>query len=208
MHPCPCCGYQTLPQRGSYELCPVCWWEDEGAEAWEYSGPNGETLVEAQQRYLAQTLPHRLRPGKVRAPKRGEERAPGWRPIEVTDEVLARVTQAHVDWERSFETATEGMDEHVDENLREYNAAYQALQAEATGLSHDEVKRRLRELSGAHGLGFSGGHLELFARLTKDENYYRGHPLRTTWWLLRYSNPKTLKRRREEVRTGSVRFAG
>ena len=174
MHPCPCCGYQTLPQRAYYDLCPVCSWEDEGGEAWEYSGPNGETLVEAQQRYLSQSLPHRLRPGKVRAPKRSEERDPAWHPIEVTDELLARVKQAQSDWDRSFEVASEGMAEQVDENLQKYNEAYRLLKAEAVSLSHDEVTSRLRELSEAHGLGFSGAHLELFARLTKNESYYRG----------------------------------
>lgn len=208
MHPCPCCGYKTLPQRAYYDLCPVCYWEDEGGEPWAYSGPNGETLVEAQQRYLAQNLPHRLRPGKVRAPKRGEERDPDWRPIEVTDEVLARVKQAHHDWDRSFEAAGEGLDEQVDENLREYNKAYQLLKAQAGSLSHSEVKSRLRELSEAYGFRFSNAHLELFARLMKNENYYRGHPLRTAWWLLRYYSPKTLERRWKEVRTGNVHFAG
>lgn len=27
---CPCCGYRTLPERGAYEICPVCFWEDDG----------------------------------------------------------------------------------------------------------------------------------------------------------------------------------
>jgi hypothetical protein len=27
---CPCCGYKTLEERGSYEICPVCFWEDDG----------------------------------------------------------------------------------------------------------------------------------------------------------------------------------
>ncbi|WP_229662834.1 CPCC family cysteine-rich protein, partial [Nocardioides phosphati] len=53
VHPCPCCGYKTLPSRGDYHLCPVCWWEDEGTGPWEYSGPNNETLYEAQQAFLA-----------------------------------------------------------------------------------------------------------------------------------------------------------
>ena len=28
---CPCCGYKTLSseKRGSYEICPVCYWEDD-----------------------------------------------------------------------------------------------------------------------------------------------------------------------------------
>ncbi len=26
---CLCCGYRTLPARGDYDICPVCFWEDE-----------------------------------------------------------------------------------------------------------------------------------------------------------------------------------
>ena len=26
---CPCCGYRTLRSCGHYEICPVCFWEDE-----------------------------------------------------------------------------------------------------------------------------------------------------------------------------------
>jgi hypothetical protein len=31
---CPCCGYLTLAQApsGTYELCPVCFWEDDGVQ--------------------------------------------------------------------------------------------------------------------------------------------------------------------------------
>lgn len=29
---CPCCGYLTLPERGGYDLCPVCFWEDDGQD--------------------------------------------------------------------------------------------------------------------------------------------------------------------------------
>ena len=27
--PCPCCGYRTLDGSDMYELCPVCFWEDD-----------------------------------------------------------------------------------------------------------------------------------------------------------------------------------
>ena len=26
---CFCCGYLTLPARGEFEICPVCFWEDD-----------------------------------------------------------------------------------------------------------------------------------------------------------------------------------
>ena len=41
---CPCCGFRTLSERSSWEICNVCWWEDDGQddpnadEVW--GGPN------------------------------------------------------------------------------------------------------------------------------------------------------------------------
>lgn len=29
-HVCPCCDNVTLPERGNYLICPVCYWEDDG----------------------------------------------------------------------------------------------------------------------------------------------------------------------------------
>ncbi len=26
---CPCCGCLTLDERGEYDICPVCFWEDD-----------------------------------------------------------------------------------------------------------------------------------------------------------------------------------
>ncbi|MFI5753623.1 CPCC family cysteine-rich protein [Streptomyces sp. NPDC051569] len=32
-YPCPCCGHRVLDAMpGSYEICPVCFWED--ATSW------------------------------------------------------------------------------------------------------------------------------------------------------------------------------
>jgi Cysteine-rich CPCC len=54
--PCPCCGYLTLPDRGIYDICPVCFWEEDGQddphadEVW--GGPNGSlSLTEARNNY-------------------------------------------------------------------------------------------------------------------------------------------------------------
>ena len=53
---CPCCGYPTLDERGGYEICPLCNWEDEGQddphadEVW--GGPNGRySLTEARENF-------------------------------------------------------------------------------------------------------------------------------------------------------------
>ena len=29
LHPCPCCGSKVLTQRGEYEICNICGWEDD-----------------------------------------------------------------------------------------------------------------------------------------------------------------------------------
>ncbi|WP_372448711.1 CPCC family cysteine-rich protein [Streptomyces musisoli] len=32
-YPCPCCGHRVLGRMpGSYEICPVCFWEDDGVQ--------------------------------------------------------------------------------------------------------------------------------------------------------------------------------
>lgn len=50
---CPCCGYRTLEQRGDYECCPVCFWEDSGADDPNDGvlGPNHITLSEARKNF-------------------------------------------------------------------------------------------------------------------------------------------------------------
>jgi hypothetical protein len=30
LHRCPCCEFKILPERGGYDICPVCFWEDDG----------------------------------------------------------------------------------------------------------------------------------------------------------------------------------
>lgn len=48
---CPCCGRRTLDARGGFDICPVCWWEDDGldsAQADVVSGPNRVTLLQGR----------------------------------------------------------------------------------------------------------------------------------------------------------------
>ncbi len=52
MRPCPCCGYLTLEERGRFEICLVCFWEDDGTDQPdEGEGPNGLTLQEARKNF-------------------------------------------------------------------------------------------------------------------------------------------------------------
>ena len=53
---CPCCRSLTLHGRGGFEICPVCWWEDDGQDDHDAQaargGPNGAiSLGEARENY-------------------------------------------------------------------------------------------------------------------------------------------------------------
>ena len=50
---CPCCEFKTLKGRAGYEICPVCFWEDDGQDQHDADevrgGPNGTlSLTEAR----------------------------------------------------------------------------------------------------------------------------------------------------------------
>ncbi|WP_284198134.1 CPCC family cysteine-rich protein [Chitinimonas prasina] len=50
---CPCCGYRSLHERGAYEICKVCFWEDDGSvDNGCVSGPNHMGLREARLSFL------------------------------------------------------------------------------------------------------------------------------------------------------------
>jgi hypothetical protein len=211
MHPCPCCGYRTLPGRGDYDLCPVCSWEDDGAEPWAVSGPNGQTLLEAQHEYLTDPRPHRRREGRVRPPQKAEARDPDWSPIERTPELIARADEAVTAYEREIDQDRRRLAEKIaadrDGPMQGYDADVRALRAQAPDLRHREVKDRLRRISDHHDMPWSAAHLELLARLIADPQHYQGHPVRTGAWLLRYARPRTYRQRWAEVRTGTISFA-
>ncbi|KPN63965.1 Cysteine-rich CPCC [Aliiroseovarius crassostreae] len=53
---CPCCQLPTLEERATYEICQVCWWEDDGqdeATADQVTGgPNGRhSLTRARENF-------------------------------------------------------------------------------------------------------------------------------------------------------------
>ncbi|WP_144556019.1 CPCC family cysteine-rich protein [Bacillus sp. X1(2014)] len=61
---CPCCGYPTLEERGVFEICILCNWEDDGQddpdadEVW--GGPNGDySLTEARKNFKENLIMYR-----------------------------------------------------------------------------------------------------------------------------------------------------
>lgn len=56
MYACPCCGFKTLSERGGFEVCEVCYWEDDGQDDRdadvERGGANGLlSLSQARKNY-------------------------------------------------------------------------------------------------------------------------------------------------------------
>lgn len=53
---CPCCHYKTLEERGGYDICPVCFWEDDGQDGQDANtvrvmSPNHISLSQARDNY-------------------------------------------------------------------------------------------------------------------------------------------------------------
>jgi hypothetical protein len=70
---CPCCGYLTLESRGWYQICQVCFWEDDGQDDQDADvvrgGPNYElSLTQARQNFRAFGACDRERLQHVRKP--------------------------------------------------------------------------------------------------------------------------------------------
>ncbi len=70
---CLCCGSRTLTAPGTFELCPVCWWLDDGQDEADADvvrgGPNGIlSLTAARTNFLACGASDPRFVGHVRAP--------------------------------------------------------------------------------------------------------------------------------------------
>ena len=54
-HPCPCCDYVSLPERGMDLICPLCFWEDDAfltdQDLDSRSTPNHMTLRQARENF-------------------------------------------------------------------------------------------------------------------------------------------------------------
>jgi Cysteine-rich CPCC len=56
LHQCPCCDYYTLQRRAAHDICPVCYWEDDGQDLGELdrvSSPNHLSLRQARQNFAS-----------------------------------------------------------------------------------------------------------------------------------------------------------
>lgn len=85
-YPCVCCGRLTMDEPpGSYQICPVCFWEDDAIQLrWpDYSGgANRPSLIEAQENYHVFGACEERSVEHVRPAGDDEPIDPSWRPID------------------------------------------------------------------------------------------------------------------------------
>lgn len=81
-YPCPACGFLVFNEpSGSYDICPICNWEDDHVQLARpimRGGANGGSLLDYQQRIIAQIPPDVRVYGEYK-------RHPDWRPLAESD---------------------------------------------------------------------------------------------------------------------------
>ncbi len=104
---CPCCGYRTIGERGNYEICKVCWWEDDGQDNKDsnqaFSGPNyGISLCMARYNYQIYGLydPNRV---DLMEKKSDESEFEKGRFFKIIDNTL--LIEAETDWKWKINVA-------------------------------------------------------------------------------------------------------
>jgi len=92
---CPCCGYMTLGDwPGSYEICHVCFWEDDLVQLldpWYDGGANRPSLVDAQNTFRSCGAMEPRFLNSVKGAQSGDELDQQWRQVEVADRAFVRV---------------------------------------------------------------------------------------------------------------------
>lgn len=73
MSPCPCCGYLTIGEQppGMFEICPVCFWEDDNVQFEDPNytgGANRVSLNQARENFKLFGAVSREFVGQVRKP--------------------------------------------------------------------------------------------------------------------------------------------
>jgi len=92
----PCCGYRTLHDfPGSFEICKVCFWEDDPVQLLDpryRGGANTLSLMKSQANLERLRVSDDRFVKKVRPPKTDESRDPEWRMVSKADLVQTRTS--------------------------------------------------------------------------------------------------------------------
>ncbi len=87
-YPCPCCGYLVFDEDpGSYDICSICFWEDDLSQlrfAFMDGGANRVSLGDGQRAYAILGACEGRFVMYVRQPTGEDRRDAGWRPLDPT----------------------------------------------------------------------------------------------------------------------------
>ncbi|MDW8801353.1 CPCC family cysteine-rich protein [Clostridium sp. A1-XYC3] len=83
---CPCCGYKTLSEEppGTYDICTICFWEDDKLqfENPDYDkGANGVSLRQAQKNFIEFGASDKKVLKYVRKPNKNSVKDENWKPL-------------------------------------------------------------------------------------------------------------------------------
>lgn len=83
---CPCCGYKTFTQQpnGTYDICQVCFWEDDPIQLEDSNyegGANSVSLRQGQKNFIAFGACDREMIEFVRPATEDEQRDENWKPL-------------------------------------------------------------------------------------------------------------------------------
>lgn len=86
MYTCPCCGYKTLDEEppGTYDICTICFWEDDIIQFDDpdyEGGANHVSLRQAQKNFLQFGACEKEMLRFVRKPKENDEKDSDWKPL-------------------------------------------------------------------------------------------------------------------------------
>jgi hypothetical protein len=92
--PCACCGYLTLSEApGSFEICWICFWEDDIVQLqfpMMAGGANRVSLIEGQRNFAAIGASEARMREHCRPPSTTDARDASWRPVDLqTDNIEA-----------------------------------------------------------------------------------------------------------------------
>ncbi|WP_333696749.1 CPCC family cysteine-rich protein [Flavobacterium sp.] len=84
---CPCCGYKTFTQQpnGTYDICQVCFWEDDPIQLKDpdyEGGANKVSLRQGQRNFEKYGACEKEMIKNVRPPKTDEKRDKEWKLID------------------------------------------------------------------------------------------------------------------------------
>jgi hypothetical protein len=85
MYTCPCCGYYVFGDPpGSYDICPICFWEDDVFQLYfpnKAGGPNPYSLIESQVNFVQFGACNREMTKNVRSVNTDDLKDPLWFPL-------------------------------------------------------------------------------------------------------------------------------